>query len=85
MENLGEFEEAQVAGADNIMLDNFSIEDIKSAVNKRNENCKLEISGGVSETSLLEYKETGADFVSIGALTKHVKALDLSFRIVETL
>ncbi len=82
VENMDEFHQAQDAGADIIMLDNFSMDDIYEAVSKRKPGCKIEISGGITESSLSELAKTGADFVSIGALTKHVNALDLSFRII---
>lgn len=82
VENLDEFHQAQNASADIIMLDNFSMKDIREAVSKRKDGCKIEISGGVNEQTIPDLALTGADFVSIGALTKHVQALDLSFRIV---
>ncbi len=81
VENLDEFMQAQAAGADIIMLDNFSIADIHTAV-KAKQQCKIEISGGINEASIAELAHSGADFISIGALTKHCRALDLSFRIV---
>jgi nicotinate-nucleotide pyrophosphorylase (carboxylating) len=82
VENLEEFHEAQNAGADIIMLDNFSLEQIEKAVAERKADCKIEVSGGISEESIPDIAKTGADFISIGALTKHVRAMDLSFRLI---
>ena len=63
------------------MLDNFSLIQIKEAVSQRNDHCKIEVSGGLTEDNIPAIAESGADFISIGALTKHCQALDLSFRI----
>lgn len=86
VESMEEFQQAQQAGADIIMLDNFSLNDIKNAVAQRNasqnKHCKIEVSGGLNEQSIPLIAQTGADFISIGALTKHCLALDLSFRIL---
>lgn len=83
VENLKELEQAIEAGADVVMLDNFSIEQMQQAV-AINENIgnptKLEVSGNVSLDTIVEFAETGIDFISVGALTKHVKAIDLSMR-----
>jgi len=81
VEDLKEFEEAQKAGADIIMLDNFSLENIHSAVKQRNTHCKIEVSGGLNTEQIPFIAKTGVDYISIGALTKHCRALDLSFRI----
>jgi nicotinate-nucleotide pyrophosphorylase (carboxylating) len=84
VENFAELEEALNAGADIIMLDDFKLEDISKAVeiNRRHKNrCRLEASGGISQESLIEVAETGVDFISIGALTKNVRAIDLSMRL----
>ncbi len=85
VENLEEFQQALTAGADIIMLDNFSNDDKRVAVaevQKQNSPCKLEASGGITLETLREVAETGVDFVSIGALTKDVKSIDLSMRII---
>ena len=66
--------------ADIIMLDNFSIADLSLAVKTNNGRAKLEASGNVSTENLVSLAETGVDYISIGALTKHVKAIDLSMR-----
>jgi nicotinate-nucleotide pyrophosphorylase (carboxylating) len=87
-ENLEEFAEALAAKADIIMLDNFSLEDMRSAVkinqdinDNGKDNTKLEASGGITQDTLVAIAETGVDYISIGALTKDCKAVDLSMRI----
>jgi len=82
-ENLEELMEALNAGADIIMLDNFSLDDMRTAVAKNashNNPAKLEASGGITQKTLVEIAETGVNFISIGALTKDCKAVDLSMR-----
>ncbi len=81
VEDLTEFEEALDAGADIIMLDNFSLDDMRTAVQRNKGKAKLEASGGVTDITLLGIAETGVDYISIGALTKDVKAVDLSMRV----
>jgi nicotinate-nucleotide pyrophosphorylase (carboxylating) len=87
VENFDEFDQALQAGADIIMLDNFSNEDLVKAVeinkNVNNGKAKLEASGGITKETLRAKAETGVDYISIGALTKDVKAMDLSMRFVE--
>lgn len=84
-ENLAEFNQALTAGADIIMLDNFSLADIEQAValNKQHNNgqAKLEVSGNITSERLTELAQTGVDYISSGALTKHVQAVDLSMRL----
>lgn len=83
-ENLEEFYEALNAQADIIMLDNFSLDDMRTAVEHNNRNgntAKLEASGGITSDTLVSIAETGVDFISIGALTKDCKAIDLSMRV----
>jgi nicotinate-nucleotide pyrophosphorylase (carboxylating) len=80
-ENLQELNEALEAGADIIMLDNYSIEDILEAVRINQGRAKLEVSGNVTLDGLRKLAETGVDYISIGALTKHVHAIDLSMRV----
>jgi nicotinate-nucleotide pyrophosphorylase (carboxylating) len=83
VENAGELGEAILAGADIALLDNFSLTQLRDAV-AINRNAakplKLEASGGVSEQSIRAIAETGVDFVSVGGITKHVRAVDLSMR-----
>lgn len=81
VENLDEFKEAASANPDWIMLDNFSLEDMRIAV-ASGHDLKLEASGGIeSDSDLIAIAETGVDYVSVGALTKHVRAMDLSLRL----
>ena len=80
VENFQELEEALMAKADIIMLDNFSLEDMRQAVQLTNKRAKLEASGNVTDLTLVAIAETGVDFISIGALTKHCRAVDLSMR-----
>lgn len=81
VENLVEFEQALAAGADIIMLDNFDIESLKQAVKINAGRIQLEASGGINDHTLVPIAETGVDFISIGALTKDCKSIDLSMRI----
>ena len=83
VENLDEFYKAVEAEPDWIMLDNFPLEDMLKAVASANRGIKLEASGGIEEDDdLVSIAETGVDFVSIGALTKHCQAIDLSMRLL---
>lgn len=83
VENFDELQQAIDAKADIVMLDNFSIDDTKKAVQRvasLGKPCQLEASGDISLANLRQVAETGVDFISIGALTKHVNAIDLSMR-----
>ena len=82
VENAQELNEALEHQADIIMLDNFSLEEMVSAVKHCNGRAKLEASGGITDATLRPIAETGVDFISIGALTKDCKAIDLSMRLV---
>jgi len=83
VENLVEFEQALAEKPDWIMLDNFSLEDLATAVERNAKQVKLEASGGIEDDNqLLAIAGTGVDYVSIGALTKHCHAIDLSMRLV---
>ncbi|WP_159655610.1 carboxylating nicotinate-nucleotide diphosphorylase [Vibrio atypicus] len=79
-ESLAELQEAIDAGADIIMLDNFTTDMMREAVKLNAGRAALENSGNVTLDTLREYAETGVDYISVGALTKHLKALDLSMR-----
>ncbi|MGL4191164.1 MAG: carboxylating nicotinate-nucleotide diphosphorylase [Vibrio sp.] len=79
-ESLAELEEAIRAGADIIMLDNFSLEMMRAAVKINAGRAALENSGNITLDNLKQCAETGVDYISVGALTKHVRALDLSMR-----
>ena len=76
VETMAQLEEALAAQADIVMLDNFSLEMIRAAVLVTKGRAKLEASGGYSRESLVAAAETGVDFISVGALTKHVRATD---------
>ena len=79
VENLDEFADAAAAGPDWIMLDNFALADLEKAVKDNKTGIRLEASGGIeSDDDLVAIAETGVDYISIGALTKHVRAVDLS-------
>lgn len=80
-ENLSELEQALAAQADIIMLDEFSLADMRAAVARASGRSKLEASGGINANTLVAVAETGVDFISIGALTKDVTAIDLSMRL----
>jgi nicotinate-nucleotide pyrophosphorylase (carboxylating) len=81
VENFAELDQALEANADIIMLDNFNIDDMKKAVSINAGRAKLEASGNINEQTLIPTAETGVDFISIGGLTKHCRAVDLSMRI----
>lgn len=80
VETLLELEEALKAGADIIMLDNFTTAQMCEAVRITDGQARLEVSGNVTFDTLREFAETGVDYISVGALTKHVRAMDLSMR-----
>ena len=82
VENFAELKQALTANADIIMLDNFTQDDVRKAVIVNKGQTKLEASGNVTELTLPLLAETGVDFISIGALTKHCRAVDLSMRIM---
>ncbi|MBD9676847.1 carboxylating nicotinate-nucleotide diphosphorylase [Pseudomonas sp. PDM18] len=81
VEDLDELRQALEAGADIVMLDELSLDDMRTAVALTAGRAKLEASGGITESSLRTIAETGVDYISIGTLTKDVKALDLSMRL----
>ena len=81
VENRAELTQALEAGVDMVMLDNFSIDEIRAATEFVNGRAAVEISGNVDVSDLAMLATAGADFVSIGALTKHVRAIDFSMRI----
>jgi nicotinate-nucleotide pyrophosphorylase (carboxylating) len=79
-ENLQELAEATVAQADIIMLDEYSLGDMREAVQLTAGKILLEASGNVNPETVVAIAETGVDFVSVGSITKHIKAVDLSMR-----
>jgi len=82
VESLQEYQQALAAKPDRIMLDNFSVSDMKKAVSLNRTAIELEASGDITLETIRQIAETGVDYISIGALTKHVKAIDLSMRII---
>lgn len=82
VESLPDLREALDSGADLIMLDNFSVAAIQQAVALAKGRAKLEASGGIDEASIRAIAEAGVDYVSVGALTKEVRPLDLSMRFI---
>src|SRR5579871_2470230 len=84
VETLQEFSEALRAGPDIIMLDEFSLNDMRAAIelNKASDHSvKIEVSGSVTLETVRAIAETGVDYISIGSITKHVRAVDLSMRL----
>ena len=82
VENLAEFARALEAGAHIIMLDDMSLDAMQTAVQQAAGRCKLEASGNMTLDRLPEVAATGVDFISIGSLTKHIRAIDLSMRFI---
>lgn len=80
VESMAELQQALDAGADVIMLDNFTPAMIEQAVSATRGKAKLEVSGNMTIEILREYTKAGVDYISSGALTKHVQAVDLSMR-----
>ncbi len=81
VESLDELRQALEAGADIIMLDELSHEDMREAVRLSAGRAALEASGGITEKTLRSVADTGVDFISIGSMTKDIKAVDLSMRL----
>lgn len=81
VENFDELDQAVAAGADVIMLDEFDLDATRRAVARVAGRAKLEASGGIDDATLRAIAATGVDFISVGALTKHVRAVDLSLRL----
>jgi len=83
VETFDELEQALAAGADVIMLDNFGLDEMREAVRRTAGKATLEASGNVDESTLRAIAETGVDCISSGALTKDLKAIDLSMRLMD--
>ena len=82
IESLGQLADAlNAGGVDILLLDNFAVDDLRAAVARNNGRAKLEASGNVSLDNIRAIADTGVDYISVGALTKHVRAVDLSMRI----
>ena len=81
VESLHELQSAlSMRDINRVLCDNFSIEDLREAVKISSGIYPLEASGGMNENNILQYAETGVDFISIGSLTKDIKSIDLSLR-----
>ncbi len=80
VEDLAQLELAIEAGADRVLLDNFDLETLRTAVITTDGRTELEASGNIDLETLAAVAETGVDFISIGALTKHLRAIDFSLR-----
>lgn len=80
VENLEELQQALTAGADSLLLDNFEIPNLQKAVRLTRQRAKLEASGNITLENIRLIAETGVDYISVGAITKHVRAIDLSMR-----
>jgi nicotinate-nucleotide pyrophosphorylase (carboxylating) len=83
VENLGQLTQALESGAHIVLLDNFSLDELREAVRVSAGRAKLEASGGITLTNLRDYALTGVDYISIGALTKDIRAIDLSLRFTD--
>jgi len=81
VETLAQLAEALAAGATLILLDNFSLDDMREAVRLTASRAQLEASGNITLETVRAVAETGVDRISIGSLTKHIRAVDLSMRI----
>ena len=82
VENLDQFAQALEVGADIILLDNFSLNEIKQAVALNQGKAKIEVSGDVSLENVRQIAATGVNYISVGGLTKHIRAVDLSMRFI---
>lgn len=84
VETMTQLQECVALGVPRVMLDNFSPAQAREAVQWVSGRLELEASGGIDEDTLVQYAEAGVDFISVGALTKHIYALDLSMRFTPT-
>jgi nicotinate-nucleotide pyrophosphorylase (carboxylating) len=80
VESLEQLQQALDAGADRILLDNFRLAQLNKAVTLTRRRAQLEASGGITLDNIRQYAQTGVDYISVGALTKNVRAIDLSMR-----
>ncbi|HVY93924.1 MAG TPA: carboxylating nicotinate-nucleotide diphosphorylase [Bryobacteraceae bacterium] len=76
-----ELEEALAAGADHLLLDNLTPREAKDWIVRINKRAKVELSGGITLETVRDYADTGADFISVGAITHSARAVDISFRL----
>jgi nicotinate-nucleotide pyrophosphorylase (carboxylating) len=82
VENLQQLDQALQAGADRILLDNFHPDNLRQAVDINQGRAILEASGGIDESMIRSIAETGVDYISMGALSKHLRAIDFSMRFI---
>ena len=80
VENIPQLRKALRAGADRLLLDNFSLEDLRSAVKETRGRARLEASGGITLANVRAVAECGVDYISVGDITKNLEAIDLSLR-----
>ncbi len=80
VETLTQLQQAIATKVDRILLDNFTIAQLKEAVKINNGRVELDASGNITDQNIIEIAQTGVDFISIGALTKHIRAIDFSLR-----
>ncbi len=83
VENLQQLEQAIECKVDRVLLDNFNLDMLLQAVKINDSRIKLEASGDITEENILQVAKTGVDYISIGALTKHIRAIDFSLRFVD--
>ncbi|HLE93710.1 MAG TPA: nicotinate-nucleotide diphosphorylase (carboxylating), partial [Sulfuricaulis sp.] len=79
-ESVSQLREALRAGADHLLLDNFSLEDLRSAVKETRGQARLEASGGITLANIRAVADCGVDYISVGDITKNLDAIDLSLR-----
>jgi len=80
VESISQLREALRAGADHLLLDNFSLEDLRSAVKETRGQARLEASGGITLANIRAVADCGVDYISVGDITKNLEAIDLSLR-----
>jgi nicotinate-nucleotide pyrophosphorylase (carboxylating) len=80
--SLAELDDAINAGADGVLLDNMTPEEVRECVKRAGGRVRLEVSGGIDATNIRAYAEAGVDYISVGALTHSAAAVDINFRIV---
>ena len=81
VESLSELDEALNCGVKRVLVDEFSREDLVRAVDMASGRCEIEVSGGVTLETIRSLAETGVQYISVGAITKHIRAIDLSLRL----
>jgi nicotinate-nucleotide pyrophosphorylase (carboxylating) len=79
--SLEELDDAILAGADGVLLDNMSPAEVRECVERAAGRVRLEVSGGIDATNIRAYAEAGVDYISVGAVTHSAAAVDINFRI----